>query len=222
MIVAPALPSVSFDPVLSRCQSVLNKTRTGLPPVCSATTLRSSGERSGAPPFTISAPSGPLRSRTFEPAPRIREKLSVILITEIGEGPPCGRACAARHARVRPAAPPKNERQKSLRLERVIAAISLPQIVEEIIPFRTFGGQLFRLISTGTRQDCKKDSQRLSESSERNSWIAFQRRCSAERCGVLLPALIKGVAGLDATRFESLSEPAHPLFGGTMGEALGD
>src|SRR5258708_7379976 len=83
MIFAPDFPSASFDPVHSRCQCVLNSTRTWLVLVCSATVFSNSADCSASPPSTINNPSGPLTTTTFDPAPVISKMLPASRVAAI-------------------------------------------------------------------------------------------------------------------------------------------
>ena len=69
MIVAPAMPSFSLEPVCSGCQWVLNSVRTGPPFGKAATACANAAAFCASPPSTITTPSGPVRAITLQPAP---------------------------------------------------------------------------------------------------------------------------------------------------------
>ena len=98
IIVAPAMPSFSLEPVCSGCQCVLNNVRTGPLFGSEATACASAPEFCASPPSTITAPSAPVRAITFPPAPLSRYRLSPnCVVVMLG-------ACAKAHGATRPAA----------------------------------------------------------------------------------------------------------------------
>src|SRR5215831_9082320 len=110
MTVAPDFRNTSFDPVCSRCQSVLKTVLTGCPLNRSPRNLTRSVVRSGRLPLTSRRPSGWERTKTFPPVPVISVRSSVSGVAVMDESPVRGREIAA--------AAPNNVLTKSLRLEK--------------------------------------------------------------------------------------------------------
>ncbi len=127
-IVAPALPSASFEPVCSGCQSVLNSVFTGRPPVSWLTCASSAADRDSCPPLTSRALSGPTATTTLPPAPDTTASMGDSRVTSSVGATPAGVhetckgkvegacACARRRgADAASTAPPRATRQKSRR-----------------------------------------------------------------------------------------------------------
>src|ERR1700683_1000844 len=102
MIVTPALPSASLEPVCSGCQCVLNKVRTGALPGSAPTACANAAAFSASPPSTSTTPSDPVCATTFAPAPLSRNSLSPNPVVVIAAGVLA--VCANRHGAAAPAA----------------------------------------------------------------------------------------------------------------------